>query len=558
MLRTALLWGNTITLDADLSKYIETVSDQWVIEGLEVSSNSVAPGKAWVKATRSNGETIMTLVQNTEALSVDTSGTKKIWLEIRQEAIDNGLLNNEDWTWIASIKTWPTLPSQNFLLLASVAENIVKDERNLIPKIQSVAQKTSVLEEKMTTAEGQISQLAEAGAVDHLEESGIVGEKYTLENQLFKQYTPKAEDSTVAINIGENDKNKEIHIQRVGSWSASNQLKLKLKKFWAPTTSVIVEVRKWIKVDVNNKEAYRYGWEVIASTAIAYTEFTTDWQEKTITFNNRFWGTKWELLDIVVYQQDGTQNSTDYYQIACHATQYSEAFSYVSVNGSSRVREKLMPYCISEGFAQILLCKVDAKTIEKNNKQKYAKVSVNHNGYPPYNITLLSLRGINGKVWFLCHTTWRKSSRDKQVSVYIENEKWEKFAWGKVQTEATRWENTLTFDEVDFHWDELVVKAYSEEWEFSFSLEIEVSIKDLYFVKKTGVVISPIWNSIIWVGQNIKHTLLWLHYDWTRIARVWSKTKVATMWTIPPWNFVGYADAFLADWTPIKVPYYSQ
>lgn len=69
----------------------------------------------------------------------------------------------------------------------------------------------------MTTAEGQISQLAEAGAVDHLEESGIVGEKYTLENQLFKQYTPKAEDSTVAINIGENDKNKEIHIQRVGS-----------------------------------------------------------------------------------------------------------------------------------------------------------------------------------------------------------------------------------------------------------------------------------------------------------------------------------------------------
>jgi hypothetical protein len=38
----------------------------------------------------------MTLVQNTEALAVDTSGTKKIWLEIKQEAIDNGLLNNED------------------------------------------------------------------------------------------------------------------------------------------------------------------------------------------------------------------------------------------------------------------------------------------------------------------------------------------------------------------------------------------------------------------------------------------------------------------------------
>ena len=187
MLRTALLWGNTITLDADLSKYIETVSDQWVIEGLEVSSNSVAPGKAWVKATRSNGETIMTLVQNTEALAVDTSGTKKIWLEIRQEAIDNGLLNNEDWTWIAEIKTWPTLPSQNFLLLATVTSWVAKDERNLIPKIQSVAQKTSTLEEKLTTAEGKIEQMEQKSWNDSIVISGEFGEK--IYNRNIKENT---------------------------------------------------------------------------------------------------------------------------------------------------------------------------------------------------------------------------------------------------------------------------------------------------------------------------------------------------------------------------------
>ena len=357
MLRTALLWGNTITLDADLSKYIETVSDQWVIEGLEVSSNSVAPGKAWVKATRSNGETIMTLVQNTEALAVDTSGTKKIWLEIKQEAIDNGLLNNEDWTWIAEIKTWPSVPSQNFLLLASVAENVVKDERNLIPKIQSVAQKTSTLEEKLSTAEGQITQLVEAGTPRYLGITGIVWEKYTMEDTLFLQKTPTFTDSAIAINIGDIDKNKEIHIQRIGSWTVSNQLKLKLKKFWAPTTSVIVEVRKWVKVDVSDTEAYRYGGEVVASTTIAYTEFTTDWKEFTLTLNNQFWSNKGELLDIVVYQQWGIVNSTNYYQIACDSTQYSEAFSYVSVNWSSRVREKLMPYCVNEGFVEECLSK---------------------------------------------------------------------------------------------------------------------------------------------------------------------------------------------------------
>lgn len=357
MLRTALLWGNTITLDADLSKYIETVSDQWIIEGLEVNSNSVAPGKAWVKATRSNGETIMTLVQNTEALAVDTSGTKKIWLEIRQEAIDNGLLNNEDWTWIAEIKTWPSVPSQNFLLLASVAAGQVKDERNLIPKIQSVAQKTSTLEEKMTTAEGQITQLVEAGTPSYLGITGIVWEKYTMEDTLFLQKTPTFTDSAIAINVGDIDKNKEIHIQRIGSWTASNQLKLKLKKFWAPTTSVVVEVRKWVKVDVSDKEAYRYGGEVVATTTIAYTQFTTDWKEFTLTLNNQFWSTKGELLDIVVYQQWGIVNSTNYYQIACDSTQYSEAFSAVAVNGNSRVRNKLMPYCVNEGFVEECLSK---------------------------------------------------------------------------------------------------------------------------------------------------------------------------------------------------------
>lgn len=357
MLRTALLWGNTITLDADLSKYIETVSDQWIIEGLEVNSNSVAPGKAWVKATRSNGETIMTLVQNTEALAVDTSGTKKIWLEIKQEAIDNGLLNNEDWTWIAEIKTWPTLPSQNFLLLASVAEWVVKDERNLIPKIQSIAQKTSTLEEKMTTAEGQITQLVESGTPSYLGITGIVWEKYTMEDTLFLQKTPTFTDSAIAINVGDIDKNKEIHIQRIGSWTASNQLKLKMKKFWAPTTSVVVEVRKWVKVDVSDKEAYRYGGEVVATTTITYTQFTTDWKEFTLTLNNQFWSTKGELLDIVVYQQWGIVNSTNYYQIACDSTQYSEAFSAVAVNGNSRVRNKLMPYCVNEGFVEECLSK---------------------------------------------------------------------------------------------------------------------------------------------------------------------------------------------------------
>jgi len=47
-IRTALLNWNVINRDADFSKYIETVSEAWVIEWLAVSSSSVAIGKARV------------------------------------------------------------------------------------------------------------------------------------------------------------------------------------------------------------------------------------------------------------------------------------------------------------------------------------------------------------------------------------------------------------------------------------------------------------------------------------------------------------------------------
>lgn len=357
MQRIGVLNGNNITYDHDLAGLVRGLTDWGVIQGGEISENKVQPVQAVIACQRSNGQKLMLYFESDEQVSIPSSGTFKIYIEVNQAKIDNGTGNAENWTWIAEIKTWPTLPSQNFLLLASVAENVVKDERNLIPKIQSVAQKTSTLEEKMTTAEGQITQLVEAGTPSYLWITGVVGEKYTMEDTLFLQKTPTFIDSAIAINVGDIDKNKEIHIQRIGSWTASNQLKLKLKKFWAPTTSVVVEVRKWVKVDVSDKEAYRYGGEVVASTTIAYTEFTTDWKEFTLTLNNQFGGTKGELLDIVVYQQGGIVNSTNYYQIACDSTQYSEAFSYVSVNWSSKVIEKLMPYCVSDGVVGEFLAK---------------------------------------------------------------------------------------------------------------------------------------------------------------------------------------------------------
>ncbi|PZM87178.1 MAG: hypothetical protein DLD55_02710 [candidate division SR1 bacterium] len=377
MQRIGVLNGNNITYDHDLAGLVRGLTDGGVIQGGEISENKVQPVQAVIACQRSNGQKLMLYFESNEQVAIPSSGTFKVYIEVNQAKIDDGSENAENGTGIAEIKTGPTLPSQNFLLLASVAAGQVKDERNLIPKIQSVAQRTDSLEEKLSTAEGQISQLVEAGTPSYLGITAIVGEKYTMEDTLFLQKTPTLADSTIAINVGDAAANKEQHIQRIASGTASNQLKLKIKKFGAPTTSVVVEVRKGVKVDVSDKEAYRYGGEVVATTTIAYTQFTTEWKEFTLTLNNQFGAIKGELLDIVVYQQGGIVNEANYYQIACDSTQYSEAFSGIFVNGSERARHKLMPYCISEAFFTELLVKEKKETYKAKIIENEAVISGN-------------------------------------------------------------------------------------------------------------------------------------------------------------------------------------
>lgn len=178
MLRTALLWGNTINLDSDYSKYIETVSDPWVIEGFAVENGKVKPGKAWVKVTRSNGESLFVLVQNTQDIPVSLNGDVFIGIEVAQNAIDNGLMNNEDGTGIASIKVWPQKPNQNYLLLAVWQGGRLSDKREIIPKLQSLSQRTSTLEEKVKTSETKVAKLEDKWTPQYLGKFVEVGEAY--------------------------------------------------------------------------------------------------------------------------------------------------------------------------------------------------------------------------------------------------------------------------------------------------------------------------------------------------------------------------------------------
>ena len=363
-----LNWEN-ITYDHDISGLMRGLIDWGVIEGGTVVGNKLQPVQAIVPLVRSNGQKILAFFESDEVIDLPTTGDYKVYIEVDQSKVDFGGNNAEDWTWIASIKTWPSVPSQNFLLLATATGGVVRLDRTVIPKVGQLAGRISVVEKKTTDATTKISKLEESGTPSYLGITGIVWEKYTMQDTLFLQKTPTLADSTIAINVGDIDVNKEQHIQRISSGAASNQLKLKMDKVLSPTSSVVIEVRKGIKVDVNEREAYWYGgWEVLATATLPYTKFNTEAQEITVDLNKSFQLPKGNLYSVVVMQQGGIVNANNYYRVYCDSTQWSEAFSAVAVNGDEKTCSYMSAYCVSDAFADSLFAKNKEKEISISGK----------------------------------------------------------------------------------------------------------------------------------------------------------------------------------------------
>lgn len=129
---TSLLNGENINQDHQITALARATITPGVISGLEVKDGKVLPGEAFVLCTRSNGEQIMVHFQNTTELVIDTTGTAHIIVEISQENLDNGALNAEDGSNIGQIKRVSTLPTKNFVALASITNGTITDRREKI------------------------------------------------------------------------------------------------------------------------------------------------------------------------------------------------------------------------------------------------------------------------------------------------------------------------------------------------------------------------------------------------------------------------------------------
>lgn len=137
---TSLLNGENINQDHQITALARATITPGIISGLEVKDGKVLPGEAFVLCTRSNGEKIMVHFQNTTELTIDTTGTAHIVIEIVQENLDNGALNKEDGSNIGQIKRVTTLPTKNFITIASIANGAITDRRAKIEQKEMVEQ----------------------------------------------------------------------------------------------------------------------------------------------------------------------------------------------------------------------------------------------------------------------------------------------------------------------------------------------------------------------------------------------------------------------------------
>lgn len=515
--RTKLLSWRNINTDSDFSKYIETVSEPWVIEWLKVSTNSVAVWKCWVPCERTNGETIYSLVESFTETSIDTSWTWYVIVEIGQTYIDDWSLINEDWTWVATIKVVSSLPLKNYLELASLSSWTITDTRNRIKKVWELNTAIISLSEFVDNIDERVRELEEVWAIDHLEEKYVVWERYTSTSQkMYVQSMPIASTCDLEVcEVWKVDNYKEIHIQKIANWKEwFNTVSLKVKKVWSPTTALKVEVRKWITW--TSWSATYWYWDssqILCSWSISYSSISSDFQVLTVELDNNIEAERWTLLDVVVYQESNWQvvvNSDNYYIIAVDYLQQSEAFCYVWVNWTSRLRTNYIPFCVWWAFEDKLLSKYNKTAISLSRTRNFSWTFQTSK-----TITVVTLPEYTTKA-----TAWKMSATTQYyqtVEYNIRSSSWSSLyyhTFWAANNWAKWWTEEKTSQNLEISkWTNIQLSCglyqYSESdpysWYITYNFNLLSTIGYIVYIRNS-------WIQAVW--SLVDCTTLWRHTDW--------------------------------------------
>ena len=432
------------------------------------------------------------------------------------------------------------------------------------------------VEYNLDSLQTQIDDLAsQSGASDHLEDEWLVWSYYEITDPMFRQLTTTYDNASVDANVWDVNANTEIHIQRQGSGTASNQLKLKVKMAWSPTTSLVVEVRKWISVINTNKKSSYWYWDsnnVIATATLPYTTFSSAYQEITVALNESFGWTEWELLDVVIYQASHIVNASNYYVVACDSTQQSDAFQYLKMANDYETIKQTgnIPYCVSDWFANILLTRVSttgAYALPRNLKTLWEKAKLTTLGRHTDGVWLdhKSEDTIDYIHWWYSTWTIKWSETSTPASAFVDYEDdaewmtqgssdWDAifgFEWVRLNTS---WVETWSVDLTNMSseswltsWDNVMVK-FPIRWikmtksgsTCTLSITNNPNAEDewfQYYAHSRWTLSSPVKKNAFY---------LWV-YEWSLVSSVLKSLSGATVESNHTmWDFIGYARA--NDW----------
>lgn len=222
--------------------------------------------------------------------------------------------------------------------------------------------------------DSQVATVVDLWNIDSLKMSGVVGELYTLDDELYLQDVSEDLDLTqpVAVISVWADK-EETHIQRIANGITGNSVSLYIAKVWSPVTNFTVEIRKGIYAEAD----WRAYWtgdenEIIASKSISYSSFTDSFQKITITFDDDIELQRGDLIDIVCYQSwigdEKIKNTTNCFIIGWYGNQRWEWNSINYVDNGTITQDVTIPYCEASCFYDKLFC----KTIESDDVNLYS------------------------------------------------------------------------------------------------------------------------------------------------------------------------------------------
>ena len=474
----------------------------------------------------------------------------KIYIEIKENLImDPTLIADQPGSTnfakgfdIGEVKATPERPShENYLKLYEISSGEVVDHRKEIslPALDSVSQRTTTLEEKVSQAEEKVGKLEEAGAPGYLSIKWYSKEDIALWDMVVVDNPNVGElSATIMLSVGDIEENQELHIQRIGSWQQLSSIKIPLQKIGNPSDGLLIQVMKSKEVAISWKK-HRMGTGVaIATATVRAGDIPSTMTVKDIIFP----AVKLELgekYSVVIKRSGNVINNQNFYKIWCLDKRCSSSFELVFWGATPKIKSEFTPavYVKSSAFFGRMFNKNTPKDVVIKTYNVDAYFSWGYHAQKTYNFTAEA--DIKQMTWSVAY----HHNRDASITI-TQN--------GKTLYNKTipTWSGTYTETfEIDI-----------KSWTFQviyYAYNSSTLKRGEKLLKWNGVPYTAGQTATIW--EQIEAIIYWEFLD--RLIGEQIDTTIsssATTWWIPPANAVGYMSILWPDGKKYKIRVYGE